>query len=338
MRLERLITLCLMRHLRAIRPGSSPSAPRLPILMYHSISDDPEPGVKTYYKVCTSPVRFAEQMGWLAKAGCKGVTLTEGLAWLQNTDQSQAASHGACDRKPGTPKPVAITFDDGFRDFCTAAFPILDRHGFSATMFLATGFVRDNLPPATPRQAPIPETPIHRRTGVSTSMPAAFANREFLSWTDVANLHQAGIEFGSHTVSHPVLRDLAWPEIESEIRRSKSEIEDRLGAPVRSFAHPYAFPKADNGYARRLGETLQAAGYDSCVTTMIGRARPGHDPFELPRLPANSDDDRSLLAAKLAGDYDWMARAQLVLKKLKHTAGRFHKETEAVVLRPARNH
>jgi len=55
---------------------------RIPILMYHSISDDPEPNFSPYYKVCTSPRRFAEHMQWLADSGYRGVTLSEGLAAL----------------------------------------------------------------------------------------------------------------------------------------------------------------------------------------------------------------------------------------------------------------
>jgi len=72
--------------------------------MYHSISDDPETGVSPYYRVCTFPRRFAEQMKWLADWGYRGVTLSEGLAWLkrearqttgpQTTDYGQSTATG----------------------------------------------------------------------------------------------------------------------------------------------------------------------------------------------------------------------------------------------------
>ena len=55
--------------------------------MYHRISDDPEIDRSDYYKVCTSPERFAEQMQWLADWGYEGVTLSEGLAWLRAAEQ-----------------------------------------------------------------------------------------------------------------------------------------------------------------------------------------------------------------------------------------------------------
>src|SRR5690606_23092435 len=103
---------------------------QLPVLMYHSISDDPEPTFSPYYKVCTAPARFSEHMHWLAEAGWRGTTLSDGLDWLAG-------------KKQITGRPVAITFDDGFRDFHTAAFPALQRHGFSATMYLPTAFIGD---------------------------------------------------------------------------------------------------------------------------------------------------------------------------------------------------
>src|SRR4029077_75882 len=95
--------------------------------MYHSISDGYEHATP-YYKLKTGPRRFAEQMQWIWDAGYAGVSLEEGLEFLDGG------------RRPGR-VPVAITFDDGFRDFYTAAWPILLRHGFTATMYLPTGFL-----------------------------------------------------------------------------------------------------------------------------------------------------------------------------------------------------
>src|SRR6202035_2795383 len=99
-----------------------------PILMYHSVSDDREERIRPYYRVATSPDRFAEQMQWLTDIGYKGIALEELLPSLV----------------AGAPVPhrlVAITFDDGFRDFHSVAWPILRRHGFTATMYLPTDFV-----------------------------------------------------------------------------------------------------------------------------------------------------------------------------------------------------
>jgi peptidoglycan/xylan/chitin deacetylase (PgdA/CDA1 family) len=106
--------------------------------MYHSISGDPEPGVTSYYRTVTSPSRFAEQMQWLREHDYRGVSLHEGLAWL---DEKASDNNLPINPDLGSFKqPVALTFDDGFRDFHTAAFPILQACGFTATMYLPTSF------------------------------------------------------------------------------------------------------------------------------------------------------------------------------------------------------
>jgi peptidoglycan/xylan/chitin deacetylase (PgdA/CDA1 family) len=235
--------------------------------MYHSISDDAEEGVSTYYKVATSPRRFADQMQWLDNFGYKGVSLDEALP---------ALSKGGSDGE----RRVAITFDDGFRDFHTAAWPVLQRHGFTATIYLPTAFI-----------AP------QRRS---------FRGRECLTWNEVRELRAQGARFGSHTVNHLKLCELSWDAIEGELRSSKKQIEQEVGEKVTSFAYPYAFPQEDQRFVGRFTDALRGADYRNCVTTVIGRVRAGDDMFHVRRLPVNSGDDEALFKAKLAGAYDWM--------------------------------
>ncbi len=308
MRLDRFITLNLIRPLMGLRrlglrtSHSALRAPRrLPILMYHSISDDPELGVHPYYRVCTSLRRFADQMQWLKDNGYHGVTLTAGLAWL-NSQPSTHSSQLAGTPPPSlsSPKPVALTFDDGFGDFYTAAFPILLQHGFRASMFLPTAFVGDERRAFRPRGS----------LRLSTI-------RDCLTWSEVRELHAAGIQFGSHTVNHPKLVDLDWPEIESEISDSKSEIEQKLSHPVTAFCYPYAFPQAEKDFAETFSQLLKRVGFESCVTTEVGRAKVGDDPLRLKRLPINSCDDRRLSQAKLEGSYDWVGVPQRFVKQAK---------------------
>lgn len=275
MRLDRWLTLLVFRPFcRAENGGPG----HLPVLMYHSVSDDAEEGVGAYYKVATSPRRFAEQMQWLNDLGYRGVSLDEGLRALPK--------EGSDDRRP-----VAITFDDGFRDFHTAAWPVLQRHGFTATMYLPTAFI-----------AP------QRRS---------FRGRECLTWNEVRELRAQGVRFGSHTVNHPKLRELSWSQIEGELTFSKKQIEQELGEEVTNFAYPYAFPQEDMRFVGRFTDALRGAGYRNCVTTVIGRARANDDPFRVRRLPVNSGDDAHLFAAKLDGAYDWLGRAQHVFRRLK---------------------
>lgn len=275
MRLDRLLSLFVFRPLRWM--GFRNRGVRLPILMYHSIADDAQEEVEPYYRVATHPRRFAEQMQWLKDSGYAGVSLEEALTLL---------AEGKFDNQ----QPVAITFDDGFRDFHTAAWPVLQRHNFTATMYLATGFIA-------------PE----RRS---------FRGKECLTWNEVRELHAQGIQFGSHTVNHPKLTELSWNEIENELALSKKSIEDELRTQVVSFAYPYAFPQENRRFTETFTQLLRRQGYRNCVTTVIGRARAGDDPFCLKRLPVNSDDDKALFAAKLDGDYDWLRCVQHAYREL----------------------
>jgi peptidoglycan/xylan/chitin deacetylase (PgdA/CDA1 family) len=275
-RLDRFATLYLAQPFLA--SGSRSKTNYLPILMYHSISETPEEDISPYYRTVTRPEVFRSQMSSLREAGWRGVTLRDGLSALPRLGE-------------GIKKIVAITFDDGFEDFYTTAYPALQKYGFSATMYLPTGFISES--------------------------PKTFKDHRCMSWQQVRELHANGIEFGSHTVNHPKLWDLDWPEITRELGDSRSAIEDQLRAAVPSFAYPYAFPQQDRAFTARFREELRKAGYQNCVTTAIGRVDPEDDLYTLKRLPANSCDDSVLLQAKLAGAYDWLALAQMLMKRVK---------------------
>lgn len=276
MRPDRLISLSLMLPLRYGRSAAGDF--RLPILMYHSVSNHVEAGVSPYYQTVTTPKVFAEQMSLLHSEGYVVESLKKGMQALRRPVAA------GC-------KMVVITFDDGFRDFYTGAFPILRRYGFGATMFLPTAFIGSE-----------------RRS---------FKNRECLSWDDVCELNRAGIEFGSHTASHPQLDRLEPARINLELQDSKNAIEDQLGEAVVSFSYPYAFPEADREFVRGFRDHLRNAGYEFGVTTRIGRADSNDDRLVMKRLPVNLADDHALFKAKLEGAYDWMARPQTAFKHMR---------------------
>jgi peptidoglycan/xylan/chitin deacetylase (PgdA/CDA1 family) len=221
MRLDRLTTLYVADPLRRTLVDKT----SIPILMYHSIADDDEIGVHPYYRTSTSPQVFAQHMGYLHDQGYKTINLADAVGLLQNN--------------PSTRKCAVITFDDGYGDFYKHAFPILNHHGFTATVFLPTDYIG--------------------------SARMRFNKRECLTWAEVRELREHGIRFGSHTVTHPQLRTLDDNGINRELSESKSTIEDKLGGSVDSFSYPYAFPEGSNSFTQKLRNTLVNCGYSQGV-------------------------------------------------------------------------
>lgn len=263
------------------------------ILMYHRISDAPEPDLSPYFRLNTSPKRFSEHMQFLRDGGYCVLDLCDAL-------------HSLRDGTLG-PNHVVITFDDGYADFADYAFPVLARHSFTATVFLPSAFIGEQ--------------------------PLSFRNTPCLTWSQVKTLRTAGIRFGSHTVNHPKLVQLPWPQIEAELAQSKRELEEQLDEAVTTFAYPYAWPEGNLPYTQRFSHLIKALGYECCLTTRIGIAHKKDNLFALRRLPVNDCDDLGLLRAKLEGAYDWLALPQSLLKR-KHTSPTGFEAETVASLRP----
>ena len=183
----------------ALRPG-------VPILMYHEIA----PASETSSRLAVPPEAFAEQMAYLHDAGFETVTagrLAEIMA-------------GPARRVPD--RLVVLTFDDGFEDFHRQAMPVLDAYGYTATVFVTTGWVQDAGPHAA-----------GRRPG------------RMLSWSQIAEAAQAGLEVGAHSWQHPQLDQLRGSVLREELYASKStprgparRVRARSGLPVRVLQRP----------------------------------------------------------------------------------------------------
>jgi peptidoglycan/xylan/chitin deacetylase (PgdA/CDA1 family) len=226
------------------------------ILTYHSLDESGS-------VVSLSPQAFADQMGALAGLGFRGVSLGEAVA------QREA-------RGTWPERTVAITFDDGFANFHEEALPVLDRHGFTATVFLVSGHVGGRNDWAPP--------------------PPGLGERPMLSWAQVREAVEAGIEMGAHTRTHPDLRALGRAAADDEVRSSKREIEERTGRPVACFAYPY-------GYLEAGAVDLVRREFRAGCTTVLRRA--GNDePHLLPRVDAYYVRDRDALERAVTGRLD----------------------------------
>ena len=126
---------------------------------------------------------------------------------------------------------VALSFDDGHVSDYDIVLPLLQAHDATATFFITSNFV---------------------------------GREGYLSWTQVKRLHEAGMEIGSHSLSHPYSTTISQEELMIEMQQSKFQIEQKIGAEVRSFAYPYG------DYSQRTHQTAIAAGYKYICTSKPG--------------------------------------------------------------------
>lgn len=212
------------------------SAP-VPILMYHAVGHRP---AEAAYGLSVSPAAFAEQMDVLADRGFTPLT-TAGLA--------QAWRSGGA--LPG--RPVLITFDDGYEGVHRHCLPVLAAHGFAATLFVSTGWLRG----------------AHEEGGALDTM---------LDWDQVRELAAAGTEIGGHSHTHPQLDQLADDRLWFETLRCKEIVAEELGAPPVSFAYPYGYS------SRRVRRTVRAAGFAQALAVGNALAERRQGPYALERV------------------------------------------------------
>jgi peptidoglycan/xylan/chitin deacetylase (PgdA/CDA1 family) len=214
-------------------------ARRIPILTYHSIDESRS-------IVSTAPDIFRRQMKRLSETGMNAISL-------------EAVSGYLADKKGFPGNTVVLTFDDGFQNFYTTAFPVLEQYGFKATVFLVTDYCgkKNNWP----------------------GNPPSLASHELMSWAEVRELRSNGIEFGAHTRTHPDLTRLTDVQARREIVESKDAIENAIGCPVRTFAYPY-------GKFNRPVREIVSRNFEAACSTNLGTASVESDRFLLERIDA----------------------------------------------------
>ena len=210
----------------------------VPVLMYHQIAQPPE----TASRLAVSPGAWAAQLAHLHDGGYTTVTAAELSASL---------------RQPGRlpERTVVLTFDDGFEDFHGRALPLLNRYGFTATVFVTTGWVQDAGP-----------LPAGRRPG------------RMLSWSQICEAAAAGIEVAAHSRLHPQLDQLPPGLLREELYTSKAQLEDRIGCSVTGLAYPFGYS------SRRVRAVVREVGYRQAAAVANAVAESACDPFGVPRL------------------------------------------------------
>ncbi len=181
----------------------------------------------------------------------------------------------------------AVTFDDGYEAVYREAFPCLLEHGFAATVYLPTGFIRESFNLAD-------------CTGGSGLRPG----RPLLSWRQVREMDRYGVCFGSHMSEHGDMSLLGRREAMEQLRRSRDELSNRLGKPCEHFAYPFG------RYTPQAVAWVRKAGFRTAATTVHRPLSTNDDLFRLPRAGIEEryslDDFKSIIR----GDWDFIGLLQ----------------------------
>lgn len=220
-----------------------------PVLMYHYIRvvEDPKADPKGF-DLSVTPYNFRLQMEYLAAHGYNTITLDELMAHaFYNAVLPQ--------------KPIVLTFDDSYRDFYTAAFPVLKELKLQATNFVITGFVDG------PR---------------------------YLTWDEISDMKSSGlITFEDHTITHASLPVISDTSLWHELEQSKYDLQSHVGYPINYIAYP------GGTYNKHVESFAQKAGYIAAFTTKPGTCESKTTSFEEPRVRIAGSDSLSSFTAKL---------------------------------------
>ena len=203
---------------------------RVPVLMYHHVGDPPPGADEMRLRLTVDNSSFAAQLQLLADRGYETITLG---------DVAAALAGGSL-----PPKPVLLTFDDGYADSFDIALPLLQRYGMTGVFFIVSGLVGTD---------------------------------GYMTWERVQTLAGAGMEVEAHSRWHTDLTKASAGGLDEEVAGSKRDLEERLGVGVRFFCYP------SGTYNDAVIAALAAAGYTGAVTTTPGFAGRTTTLFEIPR-------------------------------------------------------
>ncbi|HEU4388048.1 MAG TPA: polysaccharide deacetylase family protein [Blastocatellia bacterium] len=302
----------------------------LPILAYHRILDD-DP----------SQFQFDEQL-----ISANSPSFRKQMAFVRDSFETvsfEDLHRHEIEGRPWPRRALIITFDDGYRDNYTNAFPILREFGLKATVFLATGHVGQSklfwwdrvaylvkhtkqasvafpgksdaclsLNGLASRRFAIdrmlawlkkaPEDSKNQYLATLPSLlklrvPKQTANRMHVGWDEVREMAKGGIEFGSHTVTHPILANVGERQLEVELLESKLKIEAEVGKDVLAFAYPVG----GRSFGGRTQEIVSRCGYRFAVSYIDGLARRAVGArYALPRIHVETGHSLDFFRASLS--------------------------------------
>ena len=218
--------------------------------------------------ISVSPQVFSHGMGRLHQHGYQTVSLLKAADIIRRG-------------KSFAERSIVITFDDGYQSVYNNALPVLQRHGMSATVFLTVGMNKD--------------------TDLGGRLPP-LGDRTMLSWDEIHEMHDSGISFGAHTMTHQDLTRLSNRQLENEIYSSKVIIEDALGIPTLCFAYPY-------GRHDSRSRAFVQKHFSCACSDRLGLIDAGSDLFAIERVDAYYLRTERLFGIMLSRFFSWYIRA-----------------------------
>jgi peptidoglycan/xylan/chitin deacetylase (PgdA/CDA1 family) len=185
---------------------------------------------------------------------------------------------------------LAITFDDGYQSVYEQAFPVLQRYQMTANVFLTVGRTK-------------------------TERLPSMEDRSMLSWTEIREMHRAGIAFGGHTITHPDLTRLPETLLTSEIVGGKEVIEDALGGAVVTFAYPFG------RYDNRCRELVSHYFVCAC-SDQLGLLHSSSDLYSMERVDAYYLRTERLLSLMSSGLFPLYVKARNVPRRIRRAVQR----------------
>lgn len=203
----------------------------IPTLLYHHIQDAKIAKTSGYQNLNVTPQNFTTQMNYLQTKNYSVISLSSLIAFFEK-------------HSPLPNKPVLLTFDDGYADFYTLAYPILLQHNFPATLFLPTGLVN---------------------------------NPGYLNWSQISEMSTQNILFANHTWSHHSMASSVSVDTQ-EISVADTQLsQHNLNIP-KVFAYPYGTKSLT------AEKVLTSLNYQLAFTTIHGRILCARQNLRLPRL------------------------------------------------------
>ncbi len=224
------------------------------VLLYHRVANVQE----SWELQAVPPDEFEKQLVYLKKY-YHVISLKTFVDALKNGFDRLPVKHGR--------RFVVITFDDGFKDNYTNAFPLLKKYQVPATFYVSTGFIEN----------------LQMQSDAYPNM----GRHAFMNWSEINEMAESSlVEIGAHTVSHPRLTDVSIEEAIEQIRISKNVLEEKIGKSVRTFAYPFGMT---TDFSDKIISIVKQIGFESAPTAVHGFNDTSTDPFEIKRIVAGFD-------------------------------------------------